>query len=372
MNFGSLIARPGDGLEPAAPEAWRDLAALAERHGLWPLLAWRAEHALSASGAASILGAPGARERIREAAAASLARAWELRRVLLALSDAGVRPILFKGAALAHTVYPDPVCRPMGDVDAWVDGDELPRAQAALSALGYAFEDRPDRPAALQALYGGEVKLRSREPGQGLIELHRSAFPGEWLTRAARVDEAAVRERAAAVSVLGAPARVLAREDAVIQIAGHLATGHQYSTHAARGLIDLAMLARAGVDWDAVVARARAWRLAAVTGFALELLVEMLGCEEARPAARGLALGPARRAWLRRLINPDAIMAKKPLSSTPWRYGLLFGLIDRPADGARLAARAIWPDAAWLRARYGRGGWRVRARHALSALVGRV
>ena len=48
------------------------------------------------------------------AAAAAVLHTSELTGILDALDAAGVTPVLFKGAVLACTAYPDPACRPMG------------------------------------------------------------------------------------------------------------------------------------------------------------------------------------------------------------------------------------------------------------------
>lgn len=61
----------------------------------------------------------------------------ELRGVLAALGDAGARPLLFKGAALAFTHYPDPVLRPRIDTDLLVDTSERHSASTTLERLGY-------------------------------------------------------------------------------------------------------------------------------------------------------------------------------------------------------------------------------------------
>jgi hypothetical protein len=86
--------------------------------------------------------------RFRELVTASLRNqvlveegsAVELRRVLDALAAADVRPLLFKGAALAYTHYPDPVLRPRVDTDILVEECEIARAGAALERLGYQRE----------------------------------------------------------------------------------------------------------------------------------------------------------------------------------------------------------------------------------------
>jgi hypothetical protein len=61
----------------------------------------------------------------------------ELRRVLAALHDAGIRPLLFKGAALAFSHYPDPSLRPRADADLLVYPDAIASACAILERLDY-------------------------------------------------------------------------------------------------------------------------------------------------------------------------------------------------------------------------------------------
>ena len=61
----------------------------------------------------------------------------ELREVIAALHAEGVSPLLFKGAALAVTHYPDPALRPRIDVDLLTTSDEIRVATAVFERLGY-------------------------------------------------------------------------------------------------------------------------------------------------------------------------------------------------------------------------------------------
>ena len=82
-------------------------------------------------------------ERIRALAvhhaAIDLEREGELRDVLHALAGAGVRPLVFKGAHLAYSVYARPDLRPRVDTDVLIDPSAETRTAAhdALVALGY-------------------------------------------------------------------------------------------------------------------------------------------------------------------------------------------------------------------------------------------
>ena len=61
----------------------------------------------------------------------------ELQTVLAGLGDAGIHPLLLKGAALAFTCYPNPVLRPRIDTDLLIEAAERKSASAMLERLGY-------------------------------------------------------------------------------------------------------------------------------------------------------------------------------------------------------------------------------------------
>jgi len=321
-------------------------------------------------------GAPAGLAELREGHYAAVAQAEvqrrELQRVLEALAAQGVVPILFKGAALAHTVYPSPACRVMGDLDVWVIADEMPKAQVALERLGYVESSKPKRPLALRRLMRHELPMVGTRPGLGLVELHWSAFGGEWFRQAACVDLAGVRARAAPLRVAGQPALVMSPEDSLIQLAAHLAVNHSLASPWLRTLADVTLLVRKqGVDWSSVVERARAWRLATATWRVLSLAVDLAGLEEARPTVAQLAPCAVRRAPLDRAANAASLVEMRDMTRGPFRFVYLLLLVDRTRDALRLLVRALWPDRDWLEARYGQGGLSVQLRHVISAARGR-
>ena len=115
--------------------AARDLVAQARREGLVPLLA----RGVRSSGGD---GWPAAVRSELEAAlsdqvALEHLQRLEIARVLDGLASAGVRPLLMKGAALAYSVYPDPVLRPHDDIDLLIRESDRRRTDKALAALGY-------------------------------------------------------------------------------------------------------------------------------------------------------------------------------------------------------------------------------------------
>jgi hypothetical protein len=297
----------------------------------------------------------------------------ELKAVLRALHAHHIRPIIFKGAALCWSVYPDPACRPMGDLDLWINLADLTTAQTVLGDLGYRQVINPDRPPPLMEHFGGEIHMSGTGRDQGLIELHLSVFLGEWLRHTANVDEAAVRARAVSAPWHGEHVAVLSSEDAVLQLIVHLAINHQLSFFPLRSLVDIALLARhQPLDWNVVVQRARAWRVATATWLALSLAVDLAGLNEAAEAVQRLQPSALRRRLLGRFANPEALVALRNLSASRWRYVFLLSLVDRPRDVLKLIFRTLWPEREWLSARYGHYTLGTRVRHFFSAARGKI
>jgi hypothetical protein len=95
-------------------------------------------------------------------------RQRELMLVIARLADAQVDALVFKGAALAHTVYAKPYLRPSIDIDLLVRRSEVDRATRVLAAMGYtAALSAAREPAHMQ-------KTFRRQAGQikHVIDLH--------------------------------------------------------------------------------------------------------------------------------------------------------------------------------------------------------
>jgi hypothetical protein len=296
----------------------------------------------------------------------------ELARVLQALAAAGIVPVLLKGTALAYTVYDDPACRCMSDLDLWLSAGEMPRAQAVLAALGYTQQISAERPLALQSQFGGESQMLGRHAGSGLVELHWGALAGEWLRRTAAVDQEGIRQRAGILNLHG-QVLALAPEDNLIQLAVHFAISHQFSEPWLRTLMDITLLARTQrADWEIVAERAAAWRVAIVVWQVLQLTADLLGLAKADPALRRLQPSSWRRRLLGLLVRAPLLLAMDNSMSGLRRFALQLLLVDYARDTLRLVWRAFWPEDDWLVARYGRADPGVRWRHLLSAVQGKI
>jgi hypothetical protein len=352
---------------------WNWLATQAQRHTLAPLL-YANLQPLSLNQPHAGPALETLRTAYKHSLLTAMRREGELRCILDGLAAQGICPGVFKGAALAYTIYPTPGCRPMGDIDLWVTHTEMPAAIKVLTALGYRLHEKTERPHALTQSTDGEVQMRPTQPGQHLVELHWGVFAGEWLARTTAIDRAGVRSRLMRTPLTGGrEVLLLAPEDALIQLAVHLGINHQMSLHALRSLVDITLLAQQRpIDWDVVVTRARTWRVATVVGLALTLADTCFDLPAlAAPAAELAPAGPQRR-LLAHFVDKQIILERPDLSSGKARFAYLLSMTDRRRDSLRLLWRTLWPESAWLAARYGQADMRTRIHHAGGALRGDI
>jgi len=270
-----------------------------------------------------------------------------------ALTAAGITALWLKGVAL-QTIYPEAWLRTMSDVDAWLSAETVAAALAALQAKGYRLHaGREERPLALQQISHGELKLTRLGEYPQLVELHWGPLAGWWMVRTAQVDSATMWSRREPLP--GVPGGYqLEDNDMVIQVAVHLAVNHHFQVGAIRGLIDIALTAqKRGVDWQVVAERAKAWRVGTAVYTVLVLLDDLIGVPGMAEAVKGIRPSALRRRLLRRFVTPESVLAGQDWRHGWQRYWLLLLLVDRPRDMVRLVLRTLWPEPAWLAARYG-------------------
>jgi hypothetical protein len=300
-------------------------------------------------------------------------RRHELQATLAAFHQQGVTSAAFKGAALAHTVYPDSACRDMGDLDFWILPHQMSQAQIVMESLGYQPRFNPIRPPALNQQNGGEIQYYAPTPAQSLVELHWGVFPGEWVQHTAHIAESAIWARTQFVNLAGQPARILDPADSLIQICVHYTIGHNFSVPWLRTLVDVVLLARhQPLDWPTIIARARDWRVATTVWLMLSLAVDLCDLDEAAGTVQQLAPSWLRRKLIGLFANPDALVNMRDLGRSRWRYVYLLLMVDRKRDMLKLVLRALWPEREWLIARYGHYTFSTRWRHLFGAARGRI
>lgn len=345
-----LSERFGD--VPSMTEAdWQQVIVEAQRHGVAPFLWYTLHTALDCPQLP-----PGIQETLRAnyytAAAHFMRREHELKEVLQTLASAGVPVVLLKGAAVAYSVYPNPVLRTMGDVDLWIPHAQLVPARQALHAIGYTVRSQEDhRPQALQDALAGETRMMRDRPGAGLVELHWNLYPGEWLRHTTCIDEAKIWARS--VPIEGMNMRRPTGEDLVLHASVHLAVNHQMSIGVMRTMLDIALARRTcDIDWEALAHRAKEWKVATAVWLVLSLVSEFFGDPEARLPLRTIAPSRFRQRALRWFVPGITPSGSPRLTDGPLRFIYQLWLVDRPIDVIRLLWRGFFPDRTWLVLRY--------------------
>jgi hypothetical protein len=283
---------------------------------------------------------------------------WELRHqdviaeALAALADAGVRPVLLKGTALAYLHYPGPAQRTRCDTDLIVPVQVRRVAMKVLQALGFVRVLELGELMSYQACMTREVS----SGGQHTIDLHWKINNSELLSRLFRYEELLAAARP--VPALSTRALAVDPVRALLIACMHLAVdrqAYQYRGDRLIWLYDIHLLALGleRAQWSDLVRLAAAKGLRAVcldgieqararftTPIAPEVLAALSAAGPAELPAAYLDANHLRRRWidfwtlddplarlvyLRQLAFPPAAymrerFPKSQVAWLPWLY----------------------------------------------------
>lgn len=310
----------------------------AERHGVLALLA----HAALERGAREpSTTAAHLRGILRDAAVRHVLQDREVRRVTAALSGAGVRLMLLKGAQFAHALYNPPWLRPCTDIDLLVDVPDHEPATEVLRRLGY----EPLLHVTGDAIFTQAHFSRVDAGMHHAVDLHWQALNPVPFRDALPFAELWDRGSAAGGSARG-PCPV----DALLLAAAHLAAHHADRPR----LIWLADVDRLTArfspeDWDAFVARAREARVCSAAVPVLRAAVEFFDAAVEERALRALAAsmdGDGRAGAYLRQRRPAGRLWIEWRSLPTWR------------GRVRMIGQHLFPDREYMRQREGTAGSR--------------
>ncbi len=206
---------------------------------------------------------------------------------LQSLAQHGIVPVLLKGYGLAQRCYPDPLYRPMSDVDLLVGRADLRPAEAALVEIGLKKnEDLED----FQLQHHHHLNFYS---ALGVVELHFRAIRGFG----AAIEAEELLDRSIHGELDGQAVRYLRPEDELAYLATH-ATQHLFK--GVGWLYDLKLFIQRhpDLDWRAVIETARHSGMQSPVYFALRTSQTAIRAnvppwvlEELRPSAWQVSLG---------------------------------------------------------------------------------
>ncbi|MFN8639073.1 MAG: nucleotidyltransferase family protein [Dehalococcoidia bacterium] len=214
----------------------------------------------------------------------------ELRAVLAEFGAAGVPSIVLKGPVIASRYYPRADLRPYGDLDLLIREDGEQRAHDILIARGYVLAGGGEA----DPLHHDHAKFQTiykRTDGL-IVEIHHDHL--QIGLRPLSLDE--VWDRAVPTA-WGADARMLEDNDQFVLLAVHL---QRHNFDRLLWFKDLDLMVRGGVlDWQRIAAIADLEGCSAAVGYALSLLVDMLGT----PLPADAQALIARRGWFARIVQ---------------------------------------------------------------------
>lgn len=290
-----------------------------------------------------------------------------LTRVLALLNREGVPVVLLKGIALAEKLYDDAVLRRTGDIDLWVQPNDLQRAAGSLEDAGWALRRRADEAetwtlAASARLdddwqMGEWVFHNQREPPYHVsLDLHIHLVPYVWYRVPYAIPEREIWDAARPLDLF--PERAFELSDAhnLIYLCVHLA---QHGMASLTWLLDVDQYVRrlaADPDWtwDPFLDCCRRWRVRSAVFHAFVFCRWLYGTPLPAGVVAALDPGPLARARVAWLLKPEHLVQDPPRS---WgqRYPTLvkIALADRLVEIGRTFRMVVLPTAQWREHRYG-------------------
>ncbi len=245
--------------------------------------------------------------------------AW-LQRFGAALETADVTWVVLKGPVLAEISY-GPVTRGYADLDLMVPAQQLHRAIGALRGAGAVVADQDW--GYLLKIAKGELTMAIY--GSPLIDLHWHLVYLRSARERFMVSTDELLERRRRVQLRGVDAWALDPTDFAIHVALHASS---QGAQRLRRLLDIERtLANQATDWDTLVRRCRAWRVAFPVGVLLNASREMLGADVPGEVVKELAGRP-----LERLVAHQ-LATWVPLGPLPGGRSVKTGLSRSLRDG---------------------------------------
>ncbi|HYB93747.1 MAG TPA: nucleotidyltransferase family protein [Vicinamibacterales bacterium] len=180
--------------------------------------------------------------------------------------------MLLKGAHLAHTVYQQPACREMVDLDLLVRAEDMPRAIGLLEELRFV----PTADYALDTELAFSQHITPFRRGRVTVELHWRLHLNE---QPHHTPLDSIWQRAEPIRVKTLDTLGLGREDLIIHLCVHAASKHTL-TVGLRPLLDVrAAVGRGGISWRLLLQRCDDWHARRPVALVLLVTHRLLGLE---------------------------------------------------------------------------------------------
>jgi hypothetical protein len=309
---------------------WSALLALADEHGMLPLLAKRLHDVDDA------IVPPEIRQRLRDwqraQAIFTLSLTAELFRLLDRLAASGIDALLTKGPVLSMRCYGDPGLRQYCDLDLIVRGRDIARSTEEMIALGY----EPKVPlAAIQAQKLPGEYVFARRDTKLLVEFH-TEHTFRYHPRPLSVERLFERKTRVQVDGHGVPS--LSTEDELLLICIH---GAKHFWEHLMWIADVAALvSRQSIDWSRATSAAREAGAERMLRLGLLLASDVLGVPLPANVAADIGSDTAAARAVQRIVKRLPSAGSKPLGlfgRAAFRMRMRGGFLAGPAYLLRLS-----------------------------------
>jgi hypothetical protein len=289
---------------------------------------------------------PGQGERLRtleELCARAEEKDREIERLLSCLAAHGLEPVVLKGPALQRLAYRHPVERRYSDFDLLFPAASVDRAIEAALGAGYAF---PFSPESLKGYRELHFHVLLRRAPRFRAEIHWGLVKP---TSSFRLDADAFLRRSRPLGSAPRAMRVPCAEHLLLHMA-HENLRDAFSRLARIVDLDRIVAAAPELDWDYVVAQARAGGLGPLLSLALDVSRALLGTAVPSELPAALRPGAAARAHLRWMRPAPSLLRQSwraPGPSACLRFWLSVGSAQRRRVLLRLLSGRQWAES-WM------------------------
>jgi Uncharacterised nucleotidyltransferase len=309
---------------------WQEVFALAERHGVQPLLCQALEPLREAI-------PPKAMQELEQIYQTNLHKALlmsrELIRIVHHLRSFDLDVMSYKGAALAEFLYRDVALRQTGDIDLLVRREEFSRVQDALEKIAYVPQVRFSEVEQRAYLKSGYECVFDGPAGRNILEVQWAIEPRFY---SVDFDMDGVFDRAVKVEVAGQEMKTPSAPDLFLILAVHAAK------HAWDRLIwicDIARLMRpSSMDWDWIASRAASLGVLRIVNISMLLAHRLLGAAIPETAGKWFAEDEYSIRFVSRLQQKVMSAADSNVESVSY-FRLAMQLRERLSDRLRFATR---------------------------------
>ncbi|MCB9461094.1 MAG: nucleotidyltransferase family protein [Anaerolineaceae bacterium] len=180
----------------------------------------------------------------------------EMQAINRLLNDHNIRPIWIKGAALAHTIYGNPLLRSRTDLDFIVKEDDFGRAHEHLLESGY-FDIKGEKLETGLDSLDHHIVLRSKRYNSVVVELHRALLGNAFFKEIPPKTLARWLQDTLIFSINGDTYHTLQPEIHLVYLSAHTMLQHGLKHIIFRNLLDIHLLIQTyPMNWDIIAKEA--------------------------------------------------------------------------------------------------------------------